>query len=608
MTGLALVVLLAQAAAADPGAVPTPPPRAAAIAVGEDAALAGTLQRELDRRMAGVPGVAVRGIGEIASRIGEPSSEPAPVLDPAVATQATDLLDAAIDAYYQGQFVLALDRFAKLQALQEQNGAFPMSRRTQVLLWRIAVFLSLNDAAQADAQALAVLSLDPEARVDARSEIPPSVQQVLDGVRASGRLTLHTVLVNGLPPVAELSCDGRSVASRFKTVPGPHRLEAKSPGRRTVVRTFTVREDTSLTVSLPAAPKGGMRPLLEAIAAAGTVQPEAEVSFAEIVAAIDADWVVIADAGREGGQAARAAVWSRETNRIEKVSDPVPAGAAAEAALGAWAERSIAELLAARGKAKDRGGPVAVDETGWMFDVGAGLLAIGRHRVLSGSGNELETMFGGSGGRLRVDADALSAAFLLEVDYVSYAMSGLEVRMGDTVHRADGGSTLAARLGGAWKIPLGGSLRNGPFLRIGNVVDFEQHAARDARFANGARMNLLPGYLRLTSELRVGGRMPVVRGAARNWMLDVEGGVAPAALFLEKPDGASGDAPRSAPSFSWRAGLVSDGQWNVAAEYAGTMRSVRFRGESRIPVDPLVEDARIDESFHTFALRVGRRF
>ena len=589
---------------------PTPPPapaptpdvlRGAIVVVGEDPAEAGGLQREIERRLPGaVPGLTLRYASDVAARIAipQPAAIPPPI-DAAVAAQ----LNQAIGAYYQAEFVRALDLFAKVQGAYQSAGA-PVSKRTEVYLWRVAVFLKLNDSVQARSEALAALALNPELRVDPRSEIPPSVQQELDRVRASASYKLVTVLVNGLPPTASLTIDGRSVPSRFKVLAGKHVLVASSQRRRAVVREFETQDDIALTVSLPlsldAASDAAVGALVWADEGAGGGATPAEPPAIEAMAGqLEADWVVFA--AIRGGQA-RAVVRRSSDGSILR-TEIVALADAAEALTRAAGEH-IAEAL--EEKTEDpRVGTPWVDDGGWTVSTVGTLVASAWMREISG-GESFQTFLGGAGPELRVEATKGRFLAVGAGSWISYDASAVEVKLPDGSRTSTtGGSTAKVLVGAGWR----GFGEDGDRFRALFALDVENHGASDPT-NGGAPLNLLTGYTRAAAELRAGIRLRAPGLPA--WRLELDAGVAPYAYFVEDPDGASGDRPVSGPAYLWGAGLESaptaSSRWGLRAAYRGEMRSVRFLGTSSAAVSPPMRDAVLSEMFHTVSFAVTRRF
>jgi len=583
-------------AAAAPTPVPTPSvKRAAVVVVGADPSAVGDLQRDLEKRLAAaVPGLAVRITGDVAMRIGAPRAPATPVPTPDPGTAA--LMEQAIGAYYEAQYVRALDLFAKAQGQNDSNDA-PLSRKTEVFLWRVAVFLGLNDVTQAQQEALAALALNPELKVAATSELPPSVSQELDKVRASASFKLVTVLVNGLPPTASLTIDGRSVPSRFKVLAGKHRLVASSNGRREVVREFEAVADTAITVSLPPA----LAPEAEAAVLAFVQAESTGAEPPEITALaqkLDADWVIFAGAN---GTDVRA-VLRRSVNGVLTRGGPFPAPEAS-ASLASTFSKTIAS--AKNVKTADPNGGLTFDDGVWNIQTRGTLVASGWLRSVSG-GEEFQTFFGGAGPEVRVEAAKGRMLLVGAGSWVSYDGSSVEVKLPDgSKTSATGGSTARVVLGGGWR---GGGQDGGRFRALASL-DLENHSNTDP--ANrGAELNLMTGYTRAALDVRGGFRMGAP--GMPSWLLDLELGVSPYAYFAEDPAGATGDSPSSGPAYLWSAALESApsaaSRWGYRLSYAGEMRSVTFKGQSEAAVNPPMRDATLSEMYHALSLSLTRRF
>lgn len=579
------------AAAATP--VKPEPTRAAVVVVGADASAAGDLQRDLEKRLAAsVPGLAVRVTADVTMRVGVPRPAPTPPpVDPVVAA----LMEEAISAYYQAQFVTALDLFAKAQGHNTSTDA-PVSRRTEVFLWRVAVFLGLKDVTQAQAEALAALTLNPELKVAPTSELPPSVGQQLDIVRASASFKLVTVLVNGLPATASLTVDGRSVPSRFKVVAGKHRLVASSKGRRDVIREFQALADTAITVSLPPALSPEADAAVLAFTQSGVADAPEPPEIASLAQNLDADWVVFAavtDAGVHG-------LLRRTGNAASTRVGPI---AAAEA--GAALAETFARTISSAKRRAESGGAVALDDGRWNVQSRATLIASGWLRSVEG-GEEFQTFFGGAGPEIRVEAVKGRMLLVGAGSWVSYDASSVEVTLPDGSRTtATGGSTARLVLGGGWR---GGGEHGGGFRALA-TLDVESHDATDPS-NGGAPLNLMTGYTRAAAEVRGGFRMGAP--GLSSWNLDLELGVSPYAYFAEDPSGATGASPASGPAFLWSGALESaptaSSRWGYRLAYSGEMRSVTFKGRSEAAVNPPMRDATLSEMYHALSLSLTRRF
>lgn len=583
----ALFALWIFAAPATP--TPTPAPkRIAVVVVGDDAAACGDLQRELEKRLpAAAPGLVVRPAADVAARAAAPrAASAATELDPATAAA----LEQAIGAYYDAQYVKALDLFAKVQAQYDASGA-PFSKKTEVFLWRVAVFLGLNDAAQAQAEALAALTLNPEIKIDATSEIPPSVQQQLDLAKKSPGFKIVTVIVNGLPATATLSVDGRSVPSRFKVTAGKHVIVASSAGRRDVSREIDVNSDTALSMSLPIA----LAPDEQAAVTAFLVGGEESAGVAALATKLDADWVLFALTSPTVVTSALRRSATADAHRGEAVS--------VTEAPGTFLELYQSRLVKSLNEKVPPPPGVAAAPGSWAIRADGTIVASGWSRSVSG-GETFQTFFGGAGPEVRVEATRDSLLFVGAASFVSYDASSVDVRLPDGSRTtATGGSTNRLLLGGGWR----GLGREQELVRGVLALDVETHAANDP--ANqGAKLNLLTSYTRAAIELRAGSRFPAP--ALPDWRVDVELGVAPYSYFAESPSGASGKSPAAGLGYLWSAGLESAAasRWGYRLAYSGEMRSVKFKGASDAAVNPPMRNAELSEMTHALSLSLSRRF
>lgn len=433
------------------------------------------------------------------------------------------------------------------------------------------------------------LALDPDLKVDPKSDVPPSVQKALDEVRAAKHVKIVNVIVNGLPPVVELTCDGRNVGPRFKVTAGPHVLVAVAPGRRAVTRSFDVAADTSLTITLPVELRSDVtKTIADAIA-----KPERS-NLAALAKELEVDWLVIV---APAGEATRALLVRGDIGVVAGFEDA--AGADAGATLGDWAANELKEQLSG-------GKPRVVRPVGQGTDVRAQLALATRIRKLSGGGGDYSAFFAGAGARVLAENARGARVFAGELEILDYSLTTLEVSLPDGSKRsAGGGRTLALAGGAAWQRPLG----DGTFaVRGGGGLAAELHLATDVTYPSGQKSGLLTGYTRIAPELTGGARMRT--GGARTIAISADLGVSPISLWIEST-GANGSSPKPGLALTWRLGggverPTSPWAWHV--EYRGSQRSVSFSGRADAPSSPPIDDATLAESFHSLGFTASRRF
>lgn len=586
------------------------PPRVGVIAVGDDPGAAGELQRTIELRLSASRKLDLIDAAQIGATL--PPAPPRPAgarpVDPALQKEAIGLLQQATDAYYQDRAALALERLATLATLQDRTQAFPVSERVRILLWRTAVYLALKDTAQAEIEALAALTLNPELKVDL-TEFRPSVKEAVDRVRARGLRTV-TILVSGLPPGATLELDDRVVSVPFKATPGRHRISASAPGRREVIRVFEVTSDVSVPMYLPFATDAATHAALKALATSSSPTRSERKIADEIASKLKLDWIVVAAAAGE----ARAVALAHPGSGVH-VSPPSTAGNVA-----AWLEQHLTAVDAVAAVPTPRPArtprppkpPRPEGSAALAIDAAGGLAWTARDRALEAKGGAgFETSFGGVGPRVVVDASYGSPFAQLEAAWVNYGISTLDVTLPDGSDASvDGGTTVIARLHAGWRHSFagGGEPAAAPSVFGALGISSETHTAKDVKDPDAGKLGLLTGYQRTAVEVALGGRYPF-GGSLRP---AISGGivVAPVSTWTETPGNTTGKNPAPGTAFGWNLGvaITPASRLTVAVEYAGAMRSVSFEGTAKAPVDPALEDTTIDESFHTLGLTAGYRF
>ncbi len=617
--------------------------RVAVIGLGP-AATAGELQRTVETRL-----VAGRRLTlvDLAGARGDD-----PPVDPATLREVTTLFQQASDAYYEDRSAVALDRLSAIALILEKSGSFPLAERIRLLLWRTAVFLALNDQAQAESEALAALSLDPKLVVDLQ-EFRPSLKEAIDRIRRKHRFT--PIAVDGLPPRSWVKLDGRTVGPTFHATAGRHTLAVAAPGRREVTRTFQVPsppgpaessgdartgEPMALVMALPSAIDPPVEVAFDALLWRGAPGPDDAVLLAAF-ASRGVDWLVLVGTRGEMPEV-RAAIVALDGS-ARATANKFTAAEAAGGALAAWTEQKLRVGIEVRAPgAEPRGagsegrggdgraisdrspggrGPVPPRESAKArargavdVDAEGGGLFVLRTRSLRGRDwGPFDSSFNGAGPRARVAAGW--RALFLEADamLLSYSFSSLEVDLPNgEPGTTDGGSShrVRASVGGRWR-PKGA---NGPSLAASVGTIAETHRSNDfedpeAGPDDSGTLGLLTSYRRRSAELRLSTAVPFgIGGTAYSFRGALA--VAPGLSWTESPEGSSGDDPDPGPAVGWSVGVSADAgaRWTFGLYYEGELRQVRFDGVSTIPTDPEIVDATIDESFHALGLTAGWRF
>lgn len=560
--------------------------RVGIVTLGADAASAGDTHAALERAVAGVPGMtatAIAGPSIVAAGI------PVPATDPAKKKEADDILQTATDAFYDGRTAVALDKLGALTGLHDQ-GNLPLQDRVRLQLWKVTVFLALNDAVQAAAEAKAALVFSPDLVVD-ESEFRPSVTELVASVRRAG-LKMVTLTVGGLPETAILAIDGKRSLARAVRVPaGRHRVTSTAPGRRSVVVDVDVAADRALAMTLPLALSSEIEAKL-----AGMCWSEAGPSSADastLTGLGDGLDFLLVGISRSEPPSSRAVLIAFAPGAASAVS-PLSATASAPAILATWATTALRAPPKSRGV---RTPPPRVASSGGVHPVlRAGVAVTQRTRTLSSdSRSSIETVFTGAGPRL--SAELSRGSFFGEGDarYADYSTSVADVRLPDgTSTTVNGGSTFGLGVWAGWAQRIGAGR-----LRAGAGFGVERHSAAEVRDPAAGDLGVLASYQRLSPAVRMDGRFPLA-GVVLMAGFDVE----PMSAWTESPSKSTGTSPKAGLGLGWQAGagLTLGRRWQVDAVYAGSRRSVSFGGEAAVPVTPPFEDATIHESFHSIAI------
>ena len=629
MTALFAVLLLAglDATPRPPAPTPTPPvsaldvpapkataapvtvsllPRVGVLTIGDDS-LAGPLQKDLERVFAASPDLKLRTGSEMASRLVVPRVVvSAPVgPDPAAKAEATQLLEEAKGAYYDDASAKALDRLAKLESLQERSGGFPALQRIEMRLWRVAVFLALKDEQQASDEGLAALSIDPELRIDLK-ELPPSVNDEVEKVRST-RLKIFSVNVSGLPPVADVNVDGRSVPSRFRAAAGHHRITVNSPGRREVVREVDVARDVSVSIPLPLAVPAEADAAAVALAwpvAGATVDPT---PIAALATKLDVDWIVVVSTRATPKAEARAMAVSAKGGAAWIGSATASSPTLAQT-LGDEAIPALRKSIARANRPKSGGSHVAADEgAGWTLGASAALALDARYRSLSGSGGSVKTLFAGTGPQLGIRASNGATLASLDVAWTTFGFSSLAVKLPDgSTRTASGGSTLGVSLAGGRRVALSSNgFEDGPTLRYGLGLVFEDHSATDVTSSSGGKLGLLSSYLRIAPELRGGARIPLTEFAISGDL-----GISPVGYWVDTPSKVYGKSATAIPAFGWRfaASRGDADRLRLEVAWTGSLSGANHTGVAAVPSTPPMSSVKVRENVQALTVGLTKRF
>lgn len=591
---LLLLPLLAQGPAA-----PAAGHRVGVVGLGSDAAAAGELQRSLEMEAFSLPKISLKGGSDLASALAAPSPAPSALSGPDAATlkQSADLLQQVSDAYFQDRAAVALEKLGALSALQERSGNFPAAEKVRVALWRTAVYLALSDPLQAEQEAGNALVLAPDLQVDL-NEFKPSVKAVVDGVKSRG-LHLVSVVVSGLPAGAQLTVDDRPVPPRFQVPAGKHRLAATAPKRRPVAKTLDVAADTSIPMVLPVAVDPALEQILDLAVWSGNA-PDAR-TRALLATRLGVDWLVVVAEHDDPKPEARAAMIGLLPGAGSGVSPVVPLTGAG-AALTPWLEGVLrANVSDARAPVAARPRePRAPAELALAAD--AGMVWSSRTESLGA----FRASFSGAGPAIAAGASKGPLAGGLDVSYVSYALSTLEVTRADGSRQSvPGGSSLAVTASGGWRHLFGaGDEEGSPSLFAGLGLGFARHDATDVTDSSGTALGLLPAWQRIAVDARARARVPVGGGLAA-----VAGAaVSPVALYSETPSKSSGASPKPGLGLAWEAGLgwqPTGSRLTLDARYSGATARTAFSGPAKTST---ISGATRTEDLTTLSLTARWRF
>ncbi|HVO31335.1 MAG TPA: hypothetical protein VMV18_11380 [bacterium] len=583
-------------------------PRVGIVVVGEDPIAAGALQKDLERMLSATPGISVRPAGELASKLVVPKTAAAAAAaagpDAATKAQAAQLLDDAKNAYYDDESAKALDRLAKLEDLQERTGGFPALQRVQMRLWRSAVFLALKDEQQASDEALTALSLDPDLVIDLK-ELPPSLGELVDKVRKT-RLKIVSVIVSGLPPVAEIHVDGRSVPSRFRTAAGHHKVSVSSPGRLDVTREFDATGDMSLSMPLPLAVPADATEAINDLAF-GSASSPAGPALSALAAKLNVDWLVPVAAHSTPHTEARPMI-ARANGTVDWTGDVIPAGPDETTRLNDAIGPKLRAAIAKAQKLAHEEHEAVLAEAGWHETPTAGLGVAARYRTLDGGAGTVKLMFAGTGPVLGVAAVNRGVWIDGALSWITYAPSTLEVQLPDGSKKsAGGGATLDAGIGAGLRHALSANgYQDGPSIRYGLTVLVEQHSGPDVKTASGVGLGIMPSWMRVSPQLGLGARFPFGRGLA----LTADGNIAPFGYWADSPGKVYGTSTTAALSYGAHVAVTGGEtgklQWQLA--WTASMAGADHKGTAQVPTNPVMVSTKERENVQLLTLGIAKRF
>lgn len=245
-----------------------------------------------------------------------------------------------------------------------------------------------------------------------------------------------------------------------------------------------------------------------------------------------------------------------------------------------------------------------------IWSAHGGMTIISRtHRLSGADGGGFRAAFAGTGPRVVANLRLDRVIADVEAAWISSRFSTADFDLGDGRSASvTGGSAAHARLVAGWRFGGEDSLAIIPAAALRH----EDHVAQDPSCppatpgcVEGEPLGLLPSYTRTSADLLFRARVPVRSKLA----LDAEVGVSPFVVWTESPSGTTGEDARSDFAPSWRLGAEAVlGRWTTRAHYAGEVRSVRFKGEGSVLVEPDIRDGRIQQSSHAINVTLGRQF
>ncbi len=564
------------------------PMRIGVVTSGADARAASDAQFAVELRLGAMPDVTVRSAADVARAFPAPgapaSAEP---VDADARRRAEALLKEATDAYLDGKGAFALDRLGLLAALEDQRSV-PAVDRVRARLWRAAVFSALKDDAHSDAEALAALALAPDLKVDL-TEFPPSVEEIVTRVRP--RLRTATVVLSGLPAGARVWIDERAVTSPFRAAFGTHRLFASAPGHRGVGRPIDVTGDLSVPLALPAELPGDIAAAIASVSGGGTASAQDLAKLRDLARRIDADALIVVDAGATPHAAG-----------IGSGGDPIRAVAMRDAAdVATFAESAVPSLRKARPNAA-----LSRTSMGWQIATRGALVYDARTHDVGG----VAARYSGAGPALGLDVSRALWVGALDVSRVQYGLNKVRVFFRDgNSGESNGGVTTTARLAGAAR-PFRGGDPDGSWLQGELALNSILHEGKPVRDSAGIDTGFEPGFTILAPQAGVRGRLafPIHAGTIA---AEAAALFAPASLWSETPNGASGDSPRGGTGLAAALGARwTRGRLGIGASWRYERISAKFRSQAYFGIlgGAIPDPATVVETRATFAIDAAYRF
>lgn len=565
--------------------------RVAVIAIDSDPLAAGQHEARLVEELEAVPGLStVRG-ASLGASFGfvQPKVSAGPEQ-----SQLMAALERVRSAYYDDRVAETAAALAEAEALDARApAAVTAALRTDVRLWRATVSLSANRADEARASIRDALSLAPGLEVDLQ-RFPVVVKELADTVRAQGVGTA-TVRLTGLPPGARVLVDDRPVESTFQVAPGAHVIDVRATGHRPYRAAFeTIGPETAIAMALPTGADPVRAAALDTLLVNGTGESSLlAAAGTDVLVVVRSKTAMVAWKGkhpvRVGSDAVRARIEADLVRLRQQQEEAVRrASSAPTTAPVAVAPRGRPPAASPRSRAAE-------------IETQGSLLAVTRLRRVEGRGGAFSTGAVAAGPSIAIAARRERWVVEGEGAYVSFQGTQYEARFADgTSESTTGGTSARLRAGGGPRQRLGEATLE---LTVGLTYEVTHEPALPRR-AEGFN----PSHARTAADVRAGLRVPI--GPRQRGRFHGGVGIAPWSTWRESPSGASGSSPRPLPSLGGWAAI----DWQVGERlmagfaWRGEMRSVRFRGEARLPADPPVEDARLDEITNAMAATVSVGF
>ncbi len=588
---VAVAAFAARATFAASTAQPPTQPRAgdvvvATVVVGDDAAVAGSVQQRIEQRLATVPDLHRHPIEKVAASLASP--EPTGLAPPdKAATESAALLTRAVDAYYDDRQDEALAALSELETLQSGMPEVPAADRIRLALLRATIFLARGNAPLAIAKAKEALVLNPTLSIDV-AEYPPDLRDLVDQIRDSVVSQSIQISVLDLPAGAEVRVDGRVVEPRFRLPPGRHALKVTAPNFRTVTLSFESTRDLELkapmALHLGDARVAELRGLVRGELAAAAEKAKLEA----LRATLGVDAVVVVDAA--GSDAAYAS--ALRDGAVER------SGRVTDAELVSWVE-STARAWTRR---KDY-------LPHWRVTADAGPATSARLRSVQGDGGKaLKTALAGIGSRAAVGLDHRWFSARLEVTALSFGITSIEVVEPDGGSgTVGGGSAVTTRIALGYRktIPTRGPIAPSWAVLVG--MQFEKYSADDLRDSVGD-LGLVPSYNSGGIQLRGETHVPVGSVGGAPLILGLEACVGQQHV-TETPEGTSGEFENgSTAALGGSLETTVRGKWRLKAEYGAALWKLFFTGAPSAPTTDPVVDVVQTQFRHLVIVSVGRSF